>query len=51
MGSVILLPNPYMSAVEKIDENKRHLIPAVTHIDGTGRVQTVTKEIIVIFIY
>jgi len=38
-------PNPYMSAVEKINENKRHLIPAVTHVDGTGRVQTVTKEI------
>jgi carbamoyltransferase len=38
-------PNPYMSAVEKINESKRHLIPAVTHIDGTGRVQTVSKEI------
>ena len=37
-------PNPYMSAVEKINEKKRHLIPAVTHVDGTGRVQTVTKE-------
>ena len=37
-------PNPYMSAVEIIIEKKRHLIPAVTHVDGTGRVQTVTKE-------
>jgi len=37
--------NPYMSSVEKINENKKKLIPAVTHIDGTGRVQTVTKEI------
>ena len=37
--------NPYMSSVEEIIENKKKLIPAVTHIDGTGRVQTVTKEI------
>ena len=37
-------PNPYMSAVEIIIKKKRHLIPAVTHVDGTGRVQTVTKE-------
>ena len=34
-----------MSSVEEINENKKKLIPAVTHIDGTGRVQTVTKEI------
>jgi len=37
--------NPYMSCVEKIDENKRNLIPGVTHVDGTGRVQTVCKEL------
>tara|TARA_B100001123_G_C15344266_1_gene1036299 strand:- start:8733 stop:10469 length:1737 start_codon:yes stop_codon:yes gene_type:complete len=36
--------NPYMSAVELITENKRDIIPGITHIDGTGRVQTVTKE-------
>ena len=36
--------NPYMSSVETIIFNKRKLIPAVTHFDGTGRVQTVTKE-------
>ncbi len=35
--------NPYMSAVEVIKEEKRQYIPAVTHIDGTGRVQTVSK--------
>ena len=33
-----------MSSVESINPNKRKLIPAVTHVDGTGRVQTVTKE-------
>ena len=36
--------NPYMSCVEQIKDNKKHLIPGVTHIDGTGRVQTITKE-------
>lgn len=36
-------PVPYMSEVYKIKENKRALVPAVTHIDGTGRLQTVTK--------
>jgi carbamoyltransferase len=39
------LSNPYMSNVENIIENQRIKIPAVTHIDGTGRVQTVTKDI------
>ena len=34
-----------MSAVEEIIVEKRKYIPAVTHIDGTGRVQTVTKKI------
>ena len=37
--------NPYMSAVESIIEKKRNLIPAVTHVDGTGRVQTVSKDL------
>ena len=34
-----------MSSVELIRKNKRKIIPGVTHIDGTGRVETVTKEI------
>ena len=38
-------PNPYMSAVEIINKDKQNLIPAVTHIDGTGRVQTVSRDI------
>ena len=37
-------PNPYMSAVENILPEMREYIPAVTHFDGTGRVQTVSKE-------
>jgi carbamoyltransferase len=37
--------NPYMSIVEYIKEEKRKKIPAVTHVDGTGRVQTVSKDL------
>ena len=33
-----------MSSVESISESKRKIIPGVTHIDGTGRVQTVTEN-------
>ncbi len=36
--------NPYMSFVELININRRKLIPAVTHVDGSGRVQTVSKK-------
>lgn len=32
---------PYMMQVYPIREEKRPLIPAVTHVDGTGRLQTV----------
>ena len=35
---------PYMGQVFVIREEKRTVIPAVTHVDGTGRLQTVTKE-------
>ena len=36
---------PYMSEVFGIKKDKQKLIPAVTHVDGTGRLQTVRKEI------
>ena len=39
------IPSPYMLMVSDILEEKRHLIPAVTHVDGTGRLQTVMKEL------
>lgn len=35
---------PYMMKVFKIRPEKRALIPAVTHVDGTGRLQTVHQE-------
>lgn len=34
---------PFMMQVFSIREEKRNKIPAVTHIDGSGRLQTVTK--------
>ena len=37
-------PVPFMEKVFKIRQDKRTLIPAVTHIDGTGRLQTVSKQ-------
>ena len=33
----------YMSYVASIKKEKRNIIPAVTHIDGTGRLQTISK--------
>ncbi len=36
--------NPFMLFVFPIREEKRHLVPAVTHVDGTGRGQTVSRE-------
>ena len=35
---------PFMEKVFLIRPEKRNLIPAVTHIDGSGRVQTVSKQ-------
>lgn len=34
---------PFMEKVLLIKEEKRTLLPAVTHVDGTGRLQTVKK--------
>ena len=34
---------PFMLLVPSVREEKRAVIPAVTHADGTGRVQTVTE--------
>lgn len=38
-------PVPFMEKVFQIKKEKQQLIPAVTHVDGTGRLQTVDKEI------
>jgi carbamoyltransferase len=35
---------PFMMKVFQIKESQRSKIPAVTHVDGSGRLQTVTAE-------
>jgi len=37
-------PSPYMLLVADVIESKREVIPAVVHVDGTARVQTVTQK-------
>jgi carbamoyltransferase len=37
-------PNPFMLLVEKVRPSEAWRIPAVTHVDGTGRIQSVTEE-------
>lgn len=37
-------PDPFMIKVYPVKKEKRNVIPAVTHVDGTGRLQTVNKE-------
>jgi len=37
-------PDPFMIKVYPIRPEKRSVIPAVTHVDGSGRLQTVRKE-------
>jgi carbamoyltransferase len=36
-------PSPYMILVYKTRPEKRELVPAVNHVDDTGRLQTVTE--------
>ena len=35
---------PFMLLVPKVRSDKQSVLPAITHKDGTGRVQTVTEE-------
>src|SRR5206468_8236042 len=37
-------PSPFMLMAYKVKQEKRSVIPAPTHVDGTGRLQTVGKE-------
>mgnify|MGYP002843485989 CR=1 FL=1 len=35
---------PFMSEVYSMLETKRDILPGITHVDGTGRLQTVSEE-------
>src|SRR5229473_3271940 len=37
-------PSPFMTLAYSVRGEKRNKIPAPTHVDGTGRLQTVTRE-------
>jgi carbamoyltransferase len=37
-------PSPFMTLAYSVRADKRGKIPAPTHVDGTGRLQTVTRE-------
>jgi len=38
------VPDPFMIQVYPVRRDKRGVIPAVTHVDGTGRLQTVSRR-------
>jgi carbamoyltransferase len=38
------VPDPFMVQVYPVRPEKRDVIPAVTHVDGTGRLQTVSRS-------
>ena len=37
--------SPFMQQVWRVRDEKRSSVPAITHVDGTGRVQTVDAEV------
>jgi carbamoyltransferase len=36
--------SPFMLLIAEVKPDKRHLVPAITHVDGTARVQTVRRD-------
>jgi carbamoyltransferase len=38
------VPDPFMIQVYPVRPDKRRVIPAVTHVDGSGRLQTVSRK-------
>jgi len=38
------VPDPFMIQVYPVRPDKRRVIPAVTHADGSGRLQTVSRR-------
>jgi carbamoyltransferase len=37
-------PDPFMQQVYPVREEKRSVLPAITHVDGSGRLQTVSAQ-------
>src|SRR5207249_2175715 len=37
------IPDPFMQQVYSVRLEKRHIVPAITHVDGSGRLQTVNR--------
>jgi len=37
--------SPFMSIIFKVKEDKQKILPAITHVDGTARPQTVNKKL------
>jgi carbamoyltransferase len=37
-------PDPFMTLAPRVRPEKRNVIPAAVHVDGTGRIQTVTRS-------
>ncbi|MFQ5903153.1 MAG: carbamoyltransferase [Candidatus Binatia bacterium] len=44
-GAARHYPARFMLYVVDVQEEKRDIIPAITHVDGTGRLQTVQKDV------
>ena len=42
--SEIQYPTRFMLYVADVNDNKKEVLPAITHVDGTGRLQSVYKE-------
>src|SRR6185436_18148430 len=38
------VPDPFMQQVYPVRPDKRPLVPAITHVDGSGRLQTVSRR-------
>ncbi len=41
----IYQPSPFMNIVSKVRDDRKASIPAVTHVDGTARVHTVSRAV------